>query len=170
AFSTVNWGAILSPFFVGMIADRFFPAEKVMAFIHLAGGILLFTISTIVDPIAFFWTLLAYALLYMPTIGLANSIAFYQMENPEKEFPSVRVLGTIGWIVAGLIIGFLGLDASGLVFKIGAACSVVLGVYSLFLPHTPPKSKNEKVGIKDILGLDALILFKKRSFSIFILC
>ncbi len=169
AFSTVNWGAILSPFFIGVIADRFFPSEKVMAVLHLVGGVLLWVVSGIMEPAAFFWVLLVYAALYMPTLALVNAISFYQMDHPEKEFPRIRVLGTIGWIVAGLLIGFLDIEDTNIPFKIAAIASVLLGAYAFFLPHTPPKDKGRKVSLSDILGLDTLQLMKNRSFAIFII-
>jgi nucleoside transporter len=170
AFSTISWGAIISPFFIGMIADRFFPAQRVMAAMHLIGAVVLWYLSSITDPNTFFWMLLLYTALYMPTISLSNTISFNQMKNPEKEFPVVRVLGTIGWIVAGLMLGFMKLEDSHLQFQIAAGMSVVLGVYSLFLPHTPPKDKGKTPTISDILGLDALALLKEKSFAVFIFC
>ena len=170
AFSTVSWGAILSPFIIGMIADRFFSAEKVKAAMHLAGAGVLWYLSTVLDPTAFFWTILVYTIMYMPTIALANTISFHQMEKPEKEFPVIRVLGTIGWIVAGLILGFMKLEDSHVQFQLAAGMSLVLGLYCFSLPNTPPKDKGHKPTVSDILGLDALSLFKSRSFSIFIIC
>lgn len=167
AYSTVNWGAILSPFLVGIIADRFFSAQKVMAAIHLTGALILYYLSGISDSTTFFWTMLVYALLYMPTLALANAICFHQMESPEKEFPSVRVLGTIGWIAAGILLSYYKLEDTHQQFQLGAICSVLLGIYSLTLPDTPPKGKKEKPTLSDILGLDAAILFKDRSFVIF---
>jgi len=169
AFSTVNWGAILSPFIIGVVADRFFPSEKVMAVLHITGGILLWAVSGIIDPTAFFWVLLVYAILYMPTLALVNAISFHQMDRPEKEFPRIRVLGTIGWIVAGLLIGFLDVEDTNIPFKIAAAASVLLGTYSFFLPHTPPKGKGKDISVSDILGLDTLQLMRNRSFAIFII-
>ncbi len=170
AFSTVSWGAILSPFIIGMIADRYFAAEKVKAVMHIAGAGVLWYLSTILDPTAFFWTILVYTIMYMPTIALANTISFNQMEKPEKEFPLIRVLGTIGWIVAGLILGFMKLEDSHIQFQLAAGMSLVLGIYCFFLPPTPPKPLGKKPTISDILGLDALELFKSRSFTIFIIC
>ncbi len=170
AFSTISWGAIISPFFIGMIADRFFPAEKVMAIMHLIGAVVLWYLSSITDPNSFFWTLLIYTVMYMPTISLANTISFNQMDHPEKEFPIIRVLGTIGWIVAGVMLSYLKLEDSHLQFQIAAAMSILLGIYSFFLPHTPPKDKGVRPSISDILGLDALALMKERSFAVFILC
>ena len=169
AFSTVNWGAILSPFFIGMIADRFFSAEKVMGVIHLMGAVLLYYVSTLSTPGEFFWVLLVYCALYMPTLALANAISFHQMESPEKEFPVIRVLGTIGWIVAGFVIGFMQIEDSHVQFQIGAVASLILGLYSFSLPNTPPKSKGTKPTISDILGLETLKLMKDRSFAIFII-
>ncbi len=169
AFSTVNWGAILSPFIIGVVADRFFSSEKVMAFLHIAGGILLWVVSGIMDPATFFWVLLVYAILYMPTLALVNAISFHQMGHPEKEFPGIRVLGTIGWIVAGLIIGFLDVEDTNIPFKIAAGASVILGAYAFFLPHTPPKDKGKEISVSDILGLETLQLMKNRSFAIFII-
>lgn len=167
AYSTINWGAIVSPFFVGIIADRFFSAQKVMAAIHLTGAVILFYLANITDPSVFFWTLLLYSLLYMPTLALANAICFHQMESPEKEFPSVRVLGTIGWIAAGLLLGFLKLEDANTQFLMGAGSSVALGLYALSLPDTPPKGKKSRPSFADILGLDAAVMFRDRSFVIF---
>lgn len=169
AYSTVNWGAIISPFIIGMIADRFFSAEKIMAITHLVGAVLLWIVSTVTEPGLFFWVLLGYSMLYMPTLALANAISFYQMDNPEKEFPSIRVLGTIGWIAAGLLIGTLKIEDTAIPLQIGAGVSLFLGVFSFFLPNTPPKSKGSKPTLSDILGLDALKLMKNRSFAVFII-
>jgi len=170
AYTTISLGAIVSPFFVGMIADRYFSAEKVKAIIHIFGAGVLYALSTILDPSMFFWVLLLYTVMFMPTIALANAISFNQMESPEKEFPIIRVLGTIGWIVAGLILGFGELEDSHLQFQLAAGCSVILGVYSFFLPSSPPKTDVAKPTISDILGLDALSLFKNRNFTIFVIC
>lgn len=167
AFSTINWGAILSPFIVGMVADRFFSAQKVMAVMHIAGAFLLYYVSGITDPGAFFWVLLAYSILYMPTLALANTICFNQMKSPEKEFPLVRVLGTIGWIAAGLLIGFMAIEATAVPFRIGAGVSLILGFMSFFLPDTPPAARDTAPTWKDVLGWDAIVLFKDRSFIVF---
>ncbi len=169
SFSTVNWGAILSPFIIGMIADRFFSAEKVMAVIHLAGAGILWYVSSVTDPGVFFWTLLFYSVLYMPTLALANAISFYQMENTEKEFPTIRVLGTLGWIAAGTMISFMKYEDSHMQFQVAAIVSVALGLFAFFLPNTPPKSKGRAPNVRDVLGLDTLQLMKDRSFAIFII-
>ena len=176
AYSTINWGAILAPILVGMVADRFFAAEKVMAILHLVGGVILWFVASVTDPGPFFWVLLVYSLCYMPTLALANAICFSQMQDPGKEFPFIRVLGTIGWIVSGLVIGFVvpeivgnSIENTAIPFKIGAVVSIFLGLFSFILPTTPPKSADQSVTIRDVLGLDALQLMKDRSFAIFII-
>ena len=169
AYSTMPWGTILAPFFIGMVADRFFAAERVLGVLHLLGAGLLFLASRVSTPAEFFWVLLAYAFCYSPTLALVNAISFNQMASPEKQFPSVRVFGTIGWIVAGLSVGYMGVEATATPLRIAAAASIALAVFSLGLPHTPPKSLGRKVTVRDVLGLDALTLMKDRSFAIFVL-
>ena len=169
AYSTMPWGAIVAPFVVGMIADRFFAAEKLLGILHLVGAGLLYWVSTITTPGAFFWVLLLYAFCYNPTLALVNAIAFNQMASPERQFPSVRLWGTIGWIVAGLIVGSLGIEATATPLRIATAASLVFGCFAFFLPHTPPKSLGHKVTVRDVLGLDALSLLKDRSFAIFVI-
>lgn len=175
AYTTTAWAAIISPFFVGMIADKFFSTEKVLGVLHLLGGVILFYVSRVTDPTQFFWCLLAYTLCYMPTLALTNSISFDQMTDPSKEFPGVRVLGTIGWILAGWLISGLeamgseGIEASNLPLQMGAVASIVMGVYCFTLPHTPPKAAGKKVTISDVLGLEAIKLMKQPSFAVFII-
>jgi nucleoside transporter len=175
AYSSMPWGAIIAPFFVGMIADRFFSAQKVLGVCHILGGIVLFYAAGITSPLSCFAVLLIYALCYNPTLALVNAISFNQMENTEKEFPAIRVFGTLGWIAAGLLVGFLTLNGKGIEdtsipMKIAAVASIVLGVYSFFLPKTPPKKIEGKVTISDVLGIKAFQLFKDRSFAIFMAC
>ena len=164
-YANLSIAAIISPFFVGLIADRFFSAQKVLAILHLLGGITLYYVSTVADFNSFWWLILLYTLLYMPTIALSNSISFAQMDNAGKEFPAVRVFGTVGWIVAGLLIGFLKIESSALTFQIAGAASFLLGIFSFFLPDTPAKKGSADIG--SILGLDALVMFKSRSFAVF---
>ena len=168
AYSTMPWGAIVAPFIVGMIADRFFAAQRVLAFMHLVGGAVMFYAATVTHSLTLFWVLIAYAVCYNPTLGLVNAIAFNQMENPEKQFPAIRVFGTLGWIVVGLIIGFLRVEATSIPLRIAAGASIALGIFSLFLPDTPPKSLGRKVTVRDVLGLDALALLKQPSFAVFV--
>jgi len=169
AYSTTALAAMVSPFFVGMVADRFFATEKILATLHIVGALLLYYVSTLTDFGRFYPVLLIYTLCFMPTLALTNSLSFHQMRSPEKEFPGIRVLGTIGWIVAGLIIGWLRVESSAFQFQLAAGASALLGIYSLFLPHTPPQKLGHRVEVRDILGLDALQLMKERSFAIFVL-
>jgi len=167
AYSTTGWAAIFSPLFVGMIADRYFAAQKVLGFLHLLGGACLFWVAQITTPGAFFWVLLLYTLCYMPTLALVNAIAFRQMDDPGVEFPNVRVLGTIGWIAAGWLIGLMQIEATAAPLKIAAGASVLTGLFSFFLPHTPPRSSGEKATLSEVLGLKALSLMRERSFAVF---
>jgi MFS family permease len=166
AYSAGAIATIISPFFVGMIADRFFAAQKIMGVLHLIGAALLLY-ATQVTNTGFYWVILVYSLMYMPTIALSNSVAFAQMTDPGKQFPWIRVFGTLGWIAAGLIISKLGIEKTAGSFQVAAVVSAILGLLSFALPNTPPKAKTEKVAASGIIGIDALVLFKTRSFLIF---
>src|SRR5215210_268873 len=135
AAGTTALAAMISPFFVGMVADRFLATERILAALHVAGGIVLFYASLQTTFAGFYGVLLLYTLCYMPTLALSNSLSFRQMQDPGREFPPIRVLGTIGWIVAGLVIGTLGLEATPVPMRIAAGASVLLGGFSLWLPH-----------------------------------
>lgn len=177
AFSTQSFGAIIAPFIIGLIADRYFNAEKILGILHLVGAILMYLMFQSTDFAAFYPFVLGYMIVYMPTLALVNSVSFNQMKDPEKEFSTIRVWGTIGWIVAGLSISFLfHWDSSegittGLLkntFLMASIASLVLGLFSFILPATPPKAdKNEKVSVSDLLGLDALKLLKSKNFLVF---
>ncbi|TCD07026.1 MFS transporter [Pedobacter frigidisoli] len=170
AYSTQSLGAIIAPFIIGLIADKFFSAQKVLGILHLVGGVLLWVAGTSLNFDAFFPFILGYMIAFMPTLALVNSISFKQLKDPGKEFPSIRVFGTIGWIVAGLLIGWLNWEQSGnliLTFKTASIASIILGVFSFFLPNTPPIKKGEKTSIGDILGLDAIGLLKNKSYLLF---
>jgi nucleoside transporter len=168
AAGTTGLAAIISPFFVGMVADRFLASERILAALHLVGGAILFYASAQRSFGPFYVVLIAYALCYMPTLALSNSLSFHQMRDPGREFPPIRVLGTIGWIVQGLIIGSLGLEATAVPMRIAAAASIALGLFCFALPHTPPKG-GRRATFADIMGLDALRLLKDRSFAVFVL-
>lgn len=177
AFSTQSWGAIIAPFIIGLIADRFFNAEKILGILHLVGAGLMYLMSQTSDFGVFYPYVLGYMISYMPTLALVNSVSFNQMKDPAKEFSYIRVFGTIGWIIAGLSISYLfkwdapDMISSGMLkntFLLAGGASALLGVFSFFLPATPPKvDKNKKITISDILGLDALKLLSDRNFLIF---
>lgn len=167
AYGAVSIAAMVSPVFVGMVADRFFPTERILSFLHLFGAVVFVLIAN-ADEFSWFYILFQlYAICFMPTVALTNSISFRNLNNPDTQFPGIRVLGTIGFIVAVNVVSFSGWEASKNMFYVGAVCSVILGIYSLALPHTPPKDKGEKVTISDVLGLKSLSLLKERSFLVF---
>ncbi|MBY0543359.1 MAG: nucleoside permease [Sphingobacteriaceae bacterium] len=175
-FSTQSWGAIIAPFIIGLIADRYFNAEKILGVLHICGAILMYQMYNATDISVFYPYVLSYMILYMPTLALVNSVSFNQMEDPEKEFSSIRIWGTLGWIAAGLLISFMfhwdsqnGVK-DGLLrntFLMASIGSIILGVFSFLLPKTPPKGAGDKITVSDILGLDALKLLKDKNFLIF---
>ncbi len=179
AYSTQSWGAIIAPFIVGLIADRYFNAERVLAVLHLVGGALLLVLARVTGFSSFLPILLAYMALYMPTLALANSISFRQLQDPAREFGVLRVWGTIGWIVAGVAISYVfawdspASVAQGALRNTFTMCgygSLLLGLYSFTLPKTPPTPEG-RAGkrLRDILGADALRLLAERNFLIFFL-
>jgi nucleoside transporter len=179
AYSTQSWGAIIAPFIIGLIADRFFNAEKILGVLHLIGAVLMYKMSQSTEFATFYPYILGYMIAYMPTLALVNSVSFNQMDDPAKQFPFVRVFGTIGWILAGWIISFafkwdsMENISQGMLsntFIMVGVASAILGIFSFTLPKTPPcVAKGEKVTIKDILGLEALKLLKDRNFLVFFL-
>jgi len=177
-FSTQSLGAIIAPFIIGMIADRYFNAERILGILHLIGAFLMFQMYNATEIAVFYPYVLAYMILYMPTLALVNSVSFRQLTNPEKQFSSIRIWGTIGWIVAGLSISYLFKwdsqegAAQGLLkntFLMTAVASLVLGLFSFVLPKTPPvkASIEEKPSFASIIGLDAVKLLKDKNFLIF---
>jgi len=168
AYGSMGIAAMISPFFIGMIADRFFSSERVMAVLLIIGAAVLYYVSTIKEFVPFYVLLIIYALTFMPTLALANSISFDHIENPARDFPKIRVLGTIGWIVAGLSVSFLSIESTAIPMKIAAGASLLFGLFSLTLPHTPPHAAGQPLRVRDVLGLDALSLFKDKSFTVFV--
>ncbi len=175
AYSTTNWGAFIAPFFVGMIADRFFSAQKVLGVLHLVGAGLLYWASTVQQPGPFFWALLGYALLYMPTLALVNAISFHQMKDPAPSSPASACWAPSAGSWPGILVGKSSSPGTSRSrprpspCSIGAAASLVLGLYSFSLPSTPPKSAGKKVTVRDVLGLDALALMKDRSYAVLVI-
>jgi len=172
AYSAMAIATIFSPIFVGMIADKFFSAQKLLGVLHIMGALLLYYITRIDNPSMFYWIVLLYSLMYAPTLALANSVAFRQMNDPAKEFPSVRFLGTIGWIAVGWMIDRvfkLQTEQLAQTFVIAAVASGILGLLSFTLPDTPPKAKGTQTTFAKVLGADALVLFKDRSFTVFLI-
>jgi nucleoside transporter len=176
AFSTQSWGAIIAPFIIGLIADRFFNAERILGVLHLIGALLMYQMSQITSFEVFYPYVLGYMIAYMPTLALVNSISFHQMSDTAKEFSSIRVFGTVGWILAGMAISYLfqwdsqeaiAQGAMKNTFLMTAVASALLGVFSFTLPKTPPSTQKENVSLAKILGLDALSLLKERNFLIF---
>ena len=167
AYSALAIATMISPFFIGLIADRFFSAQRIMGVLHLVGAALLFFATKISGNTAFYWVILFYSLLYMPTIALSNSVAFSQMTDPGKQFPWIRVFGTLGWIVAGLLISKFGIEKSGSTFIMAAIASASLGLISFILPNTPPKAKSADASASKALGTEAFVLFKDKPYLIF---
>jgi nucleoside transporter len=177
AYSTQSWGAIIAPFIVGLIADRYVNAERLLGVLHIAGGFLMYALFSARDFHAFYPGVLAYMILYMPTLALVNAISFRQMAEPARHFSGVRVWGTIGWIVAGLVISYLfawdshaGISAGLLrnTFLMCSLASFALGLYSFTLPRTPPQPRPPaQTRLRHLLGLDALVLLRQRNFVVF---
>ena len=172
AYGTQSWGAIIAPFIIGLIADRFFSAQRILGVLHLAGAALLFYLSTAETFESFYPAVFGYMIVYMPTLALVNAVAFKQLDDSESQFAAIRVWGTIGWIVAGLLIGYMAWEQKGMLantFKLTAIMSAILGVYSFTLPNTPPPKAGTKTTISEIVGWESIQLLKDRNFLIFFL-
>ena len=160
-------GAIIAPFFVGLVADRLFATQTVLSALHIAGAVVLYLASIQLAFVPFYALVLLYCLCFMPTLALTNSLAFRQMRNPQLEFGSIRVLGSVGWIIAGMLVGKLGLEATALPMRLAAASSLVMGLYCLTLPATPPLARNERFSVNSIFPREAVALLKDRPMMIF---
>ncbi len=183
-YATSNWGALVAPLIVGLIADRFFNAERVNGVLHLTGAVFLWHCSTLTDPGAMFVGMLGYFICYMPTLATSNIIAFRQLSDTGRQFPGIRIWGTIGWIVSGLIVaesmfgifsipilpGIENAGSTSFPMKLSAVASLIYGIYSFTLPACPPQGKGKKASVWELLGFDALGMFKDRSFLVFAAC
>jgi nucleoside transporter len=167
-FGTTALACMISPFFVGLIADRFFATERVLAGLHLIGAVFLYMVTKATSFGAVYGLMLAYCLCYFPTISLTNSLTLRQIKDAGSEFPLIRVFATIGWIVIGQTVGRLGVETTSTPFLLAAGASIVMSLFSLTLPHTPPGAKGEPINVRNILGLDALVMLKDRSFLVFV--
>ena len=185
SYATQTWAALFAPLIVGFVADRLFNKERVNGVLHLVGGAILWWCSTISDsPDQFFWVMLAFFLCYMPTLALVNAITFQNVDSVENDFPKIRLWGTIGWIVAGLVVseslfglapfpvlpGIENAGATSLPLQISAIASIIFGIYSFTLPPSPPQGRGEPLSIVKVLGLDAIQLFRNPSYAVFALC
>jgi nucleoside transporter len=168
-FGTAALSCMISPFFVGLIADRYFAAERVLAGLHLIGALLLYLVAQATTFGSVYALLLAYCLCYFPTIALTNSLTLRNITDAASQFPLIRVFATIGWIVIGLMVGFMGVERTATPFLLAAGFSVVMALFSLTLPHTPPAAKGQPTSWRTILGLDALVMLKERSFLVFVI-
>jgi len=169
AYGAFAIGAMISPFFVGLIADRYFSSEKLLAFLGIAGGLLLFALPRLTTFAWFYPVLILYCALYVPTLALGNSLSLHHLTDAKRDFPIVKTLSAVGWIAGGVTLSvLLKGEQSAVQFYLAGAASVGLGLYSLTLPHTPPKKTGQNVSMAEILGLDALALLRKPSFAIFI--
>lgn len=169
AAGTTALGAMLSPFLVGLMADEWFATQRLLASLHGIGGVLLWFASTRSEFGPMYIVLLIYSLCYMPTMALTNSLSFRQMKDPKQDFGSIRVLGTAGWIVAGLLIGYMRVESTAVPIRLAAASSILMAVYCLTLPHTPPLRAASGFKLSNIFPAEAFSLFKDRNFSVFAL-
>jgi nucleoside transporter len=168
-FGTTALASMISPFFIGLVADRFFSTERVLAALHLIGAVLLYMVTQATSFGAVYGLMLAYCMCFFPTIGLTNSLTLRQLTDAGGEFPFIRMFATIGWIAVGQTVGNMGVETTATPFLIAAGASVAMGMYCLTLPHTPPTGKGTKITVGSILGLDALVMLKKRPYLVFVI-
>ena len=170
AYGSTAIGAMVSPFFAGIIADRLFASQRLLGCLHLVGAALLYYVSTTKSFGAFYPALIAYTITYMAGHGLTNSLTLHHSKNPAKEFPLVMLMGSVGWIAAGFVVSWLKFEDSASMFHLAAGAALVMGLYSFTLPNTPPKGAGAPITLRTMLGLDALKLMRDRSFATFMIC
>jgi nucleoside transporter len=166
-FGTTALACMISPFFVGLVADRFFASERVLAVLHLMGAVLLYFVTKATGFPAVYALLFAYCLCYFPTIALTNSLTLQHVKDAGRDFPLIRVFGTLGWIAIGVVVGHLGVETSTVPFLLASGASVLMSLFSLTLPHTPPPSKGQSITVRKVLGLDALVMLRRPSYAVF---
>ena len=170
AYGSTAIGAIVSPFFAGIVADRFFATQRLLGGLHLVGAALLYYVSTVKTFGEFYPALIAYTISYMAGHGLTNALTLHHSKNPAREFPLVMLMGSVGWIAAGVVVSALKFEDNAGMFRLASVAALVMGLYSFTLPHTPPKGAGAPVTARTMLGLDALRLLRDRSFATFIVC
>ncbi|MBI3881032.1 MAG: MFS transporter [Verrucomicrobia bacterium] len=170
AYGAFAIGAMISPFLVGLIADRYFASEKLLAVLGILGGVMLCVLPQCKTFAAFYPALILYCALYVPTLALGNSLSLSHLANPKTDFPRVKMLSAVGWIGGLVAVNTVNGAESPIQFYLAGGASIAFGLFSLTLPHTPPKKTGANVSLGEILGLDALALLKKPAFAIFILC
>ena len=170
AYGAFAIGSMISPFFVGLIADRFFASERLLAVLGILGGVAMFALAQMQSFGAFYPMLIVYCALYAPTLALGNSLSLHHLANAKEDFPRIKVLSAVGWIAGGVTLSLLKGEQSTVQFYLAGIISIAFGLFSLALPHTPPRKTGQDVSLYEILGLDALALMKKPSFAIFIVC
>jgi len=170
AYGAFAIGSMISPFFVGLIADRYFASEKLLAVLGILGGLAMFALAQVQTFAGFYPTLIIYCALFAPTLALGNSLSLHHLANAKVDFPRIKVLSAVGWIAGGVTLSLLKGEQSPIQFYLAGVVSIAFGIFSLMLPHTPPRKVGQNVALSEILGLDALALMKKPSFAIFIVC
>jgi nucleoside transporter len=167
AAGTTALGGIVSPFLVGFVADRLAATQRLLALLHAVGAVLLYVASRQTDFVGLYWLVLAYCLFFMPTLALTNSLAFRHMTDPQTQFGGIRVMGTIGWIVAGLLVGYMRVEATAIPMQLAAACSALMAAYALTLPHTPPIAAAKEWSFGSIFPREAVKILADRSVAVF---
>lgn len=170
AYGAFAIGSMISPFFVGLVADRFFASERILGVLGLVGGAVIGLIPQVQDFGPFYLLLILYCATFAPTLALGNSLSLHHLQDAKRDFPRVKMLSAVGWIAGGVTVSWLAAEQTATQFYLAGGLSIAFGLFAFTLPHTPPKKVGADVSLAEILGLDALALMKKRSFAIFVAC